>query len=130
MVGPRGPVVVSERKAARRSLLHFVVTAGSRLRKDRVPVADCEMPRSGRACRQGNELNLKVAPGPFPSGDGKGVFIRLQTNPGHSTAPESFGTLVWAPAGLVKLWPRAQVLSPGKSLGKTTTANNNLALAA
>jgi hypothetical protein len=40
---------------------------------------------------------------------------------------------VWgrlASTGLVKLWPRAQDSSPGKKLGKNTTANNNLALAA
>jgi len=35
-----------------------------------------------------------------------------------------------ASTGLVKPWFRAQVLSPGKTLGKTPTANNNLALAA
>jgi hypothetical protein len=35
-----------------------------------------------------------------------------------------------ASTGSVKLWLRAQVLSPGKTLGKDTTANNNLALAA
>lgn len=35
-----------------------------------------------------------------------------------------------ASTGSVKLWLRAQVLSPGKTLGKISTANNNLALAA
>ena len=35
-----------------------------------------------------------------------------------------------ASTGLVKPWLRAQVLSPGKTLGKNPTANNNLALAA
>jgi hypothetical protein len=35
-----------------------------------------------------------------------------------------------ASTGSVKPWLRAQVPSPGKTLGKITTANSNLALAA
>jgi hypothetical protein len=35
-----------------------------------------------------------------------------------------------ASTGSVMLWLRVQVLSPGKSLGKLTTANSEMALAA
>lgn len=35
-----------------------------------------------------------------------------------------------ASTGSVTLWLRAQVLGPGKTLGKLTTANTELALAA
>ena len=35
-----------------------------------------------------------------------------------------------ASTGSVTLWLRAQVLSPGKTFGKITTANSEMALAA
>ena len=48
--------------------------------------------------------------------------------------PSSFRSVVHGgdldSTGSVKLWLRAQVQSPGKTLGKIITANSNLALAA
>jgi hypothetical protein len=68
-----------------------------------------------------NDVSSRVAEGGKPLTEGHQVasFRHVSTNGGDL-----------ASTGSVMLWLRVQVLSPGKSLGKLTTANTELALAA